>query len=80
MDAKNCAASSKLYVLASKMVGGVEALGRGDRQIRLAKKGEKRGGEESPDRGVRKKAGVQVTTHLDEDLGSNGMFLAGRCS
>ena len=62
------------------MAGGVEALGGGDRQVRLAKKGEKRSGEESPDHGVGKKAAVQVTTHLNEDLGSNGMFLAGRCS
>ena len=54
-DAKNCAASSKLYVSASKMAGGVEALGGGERQIRLAKKGEKRCGEESPDRGVRER-------------------------
>lgn len=45
-----------------------------------AKKGEKRCAEESPDRSVRRKAGVQITTHLNEDLGSNGMFLAGRCS
>ena len=58
------------------MAGGVEALGGGDRQIRLAKKGEKRSGEESPDHGVGRKAAVQVTTHLNEDLGSNGMFLA----
>ena len=79
-DVKNCSASSKLYVSASKVAGGVEALGGGDRQIRLAKKGEKRGGEKSPDRGVGRKAGVQVTTYLNEDLGSNGVFLARGCS
>ena len=62
------------------MADGVKDLGGGDRQIRLAKKGEKRGGEKSPDSGVERKAGVQVTTHLNEDLGSNGVFLAGRCS
>ena len=79
-DAKNCATTGKLYVSASKMVGGVEAFGGGDREIRLAKKGEKHGGEESPDRSMRRMAGVKETIHLNDDLGSNRMFLAGCCS
>ena len=70
-DAKNSPASSKLYVLASKMADGVKVLNWGNREIRLAKK---------KDRDVKRKAGVQMTTHVKEHFGSDGMFPVERCS